>query len=219
MSESEPTTRRRFLGWTVRAAGVAGLGAGAAHLLWRSGKDKVFQIDPYLCVNCLRPRKKAAGEGGGEAEEEPRAEACDLCRTSCVLPLSAVKAVNDFTKCGYCMLCPAYFDVKSDTDAKGMPTGKVCPRDAIKRRVVGKEDPDDPNNNYYEYTIDEALCDGCGKCVLACREPSGNGSLRLAIRHDRCVECNDCAIGIVCEGIAIARVDRPGLVKDEGEAS
>ena len=30
------------------------------------------------------------------------ARACDLCRTSCVLSLSAVKAVNDFAKCGYC---------------------------------------------------------------------------------------------------------------------
>jgi len=28
-----------------------------------------------------------------------------------LLSLSAVKAVNDFAKCGYCMLCPAYMDV------------------------------------------------------------------------------------------------------------
>ena len=60
--------------------------------------------------------------------------------------------------------------------------------------MVGHEDPDDPNNNYYEYTVDETLCTGCGKCVKACKPPFGNGSLRLEIRYDRCVTCNECSI-------------------------
>ena len=90
-----------------------------------------------------------------------------------MLSHSAVKAVNDFDRCGYCRLCPAYYDITSKPDMYGQPTGRVCPRDALKRRVVGHEDPDDPNNNYYEYAIDEALCDGCGKCVKACKAPAG----------------------------------------------
>jgi len=68
--------------------------------------------------------------------------------------------------------------VTSKPDERGVPTGRICPQDALKRRVVGVEDKDDPNNNYYEYAIDEARCDGCGKCVKACLPPAGNGSLR-----------------------------------------
>ena len=82
----------------------------------RTARSSVFQVDPSRCA------------------------ACDLCRTSCVLSQSAVKAVNDFTKCGYCQLCPSYFDVTSQPDEKGLPTGKTCPQDALKRRVVGKVD-------------------------------------------------------------------------------
>jgi electron transport complex protein RnfB len=158
----------------------------------RAWSDAVYQVDPFKCT------------------------ACDLCRTSCVLSLSAVKAVNDFDKCGYCMLCPAYFDVTSVPDEKGIPSGKVCPQDALKRRVVGKYDAEDPNNNYYEYIIDETRCDGCGKCVKACRPPAGNGSLRLEIRYDRCVECNECAIQVVCPDSAILRVRTPGMAPTEG---
>jgi MinD superfamily P-loop ATPase len=109
------------------------------------------------------------------------------------------------------MLCPAYFDVTSQPDEHGIPAGKVCPQDALKRRVVGKVDPDDPNNNYYEYVVDEARCDGCGKCVKACKPPAGNGSLRLEIRYTTCVECNECAIQIACPDRAIVRVPAPGM--------
>jgi electron transport complex protein RnfB len=150
----------------------------------------VYQVDPNKCTSC------------------------DLCRTSCVLSLSAVKAVNDFAKCGYCMLCPAYMDVTSQPDERGVPTGRICPQDALKRRVVGVEDKDDPNNNYYEYAIDEARCDGCGKCVKACLPPAGNGSLRLEIRYDRCVECNECAIQLACPDHAILRLDVPGVAPE-----
>ena len=185
---SEKSSRRQFFERSLRAIGFVGIGGAAIQLSRRSMEDTVFQVDPSRCI------------------------ACDLCRTSCVLSFSAVKAVNDFTKCGYCMLCPAYYDVGSEPDGRGIPTGKVCPTDALKRRIVGREDPDDPNNNYYEYTIDDLRCDGCGKCVLACRPPAGNGSLRLEIRYDRCLECNQCAIALVCAGSAIDRVPAPGIV-------
>ncbi len=184
---SERSTRRQFIDRSARVVGFAGIGAAAGLLARRASGNAVYQVDPLKCT------------------------ACDLCRTSCVLSLSAVKAVNDFDKCGYCMLCPAYYDVTSAPDEKGIPAGKVCPQDALKRRVVGKVDPDDPNNNYYEYVIDETRCDGCGKCVKACKPPAGNGSLRLEIRYARCVECNECAILIACPDRAIVRVSTPGM--------
>ena len=184
---SEKSTRRQFIDKSVRIVGFAGLGAAAGLLTRRASGDAVYQVDPFKCT------------------------ACDLCRTSCVLSLSAVKAVNDFEKCGYCMLCPAYMDVTSMPDEKGIPAGKVCPQDALKRRVVGQVDEEDPNNNYYEYVVDEELCDGCGKCVKACKPPAGNGALRLEIRYTRCVECNECSIQISCPSSAIVRVHTPGL--------
>jgi Na+-translocating ferredoxin:NAD+ oxidoreductase subunit B len=184
---SEKSNRRQFIDRSFRIAGLAGIGGAAALLTRRAASNTVFQVDPSRCA------------------------ACDLCRTSCVLSQSAVKAVNDFTRCGYCQLCPAYYDVTSQPDDNGLPTGKTCPQDALKRRVVGKIDEEDPNNNYYEYTIDETLCDGCGKCVKACKPPAGNGSLRLEVRFSRCFECDSCAIQKACPENAIVRVPRSGL--------
>jgi Na+-translocating ferredoxin:NAD+ oxidoreductase subunit B len=188
---SDKSSRRQFIDRSARIAGFVGIGTAAGVLAKRASGDYVYQVDPSKCT------------------------ACDRCRTACVLSHSAVKAVNNFEKCGYCMLCPAYFDVTSYPDEKGIPTGRVCPQDALKRRVVGKEDLEDPNNNYYEYVIDEERCDGCGKCVKACKPPAGNGSLRLEIRYSRCVECNECAIKVVCPDKAIARVKIPGMAPTE----
>jgi Na+-translocating ferredoxin:NAD+ oxidoreductase subunit B len=188
---NDKSSRRQFIDRSVRIAGFVGIGVTAGVLAKRASGDYVYQVDPLKCT------------------------ACDRCRTSCVLSHSAVKAVNDFSKCGYCMLCPAYFDVTSFPDEKGTPTGRTCPQDALKRRVVGKEDPDDPNNNYYEYVIDEERCDGCGKCVKACKPPAGNGSLRLEIRYARCVECNECSIKVICPDQAIVRVKTPGMAPME----
>ena len=47
--------------------------------------------------------------------------------------------------------------------------------------------------------------------MKACLPPAGNGSLRLEIRYDRCVECNECAILVKCPDNAIIRVQAPGL--------
>ena len=184
---SEKPSRRQFIDLSFRVAGLAGIGGAAALLTKRAEGNAVFQVDPAKCA------------------------ACDLCRTSCVLSHSAVKAVNNFSECGYCQLCPAYYDVASEPDEMGLPTGKTCPQDALNRRVVGKIYKDDPNNNYYEYTIDESLCDGCGKCVKACKPPAGNGSLHLQVRYNRCLECDSCSIQRVCPENAIVRVPTPGL--------
>jgi electron transport complex protein RnfB len=193
---SEKSSRREFMDRSFRIVGLAGIGGATALLARRAASNTVFQVDPSKCI------------------------ACDLCRTSCVLSHSAVKAVNEFANCGYCQLCPAYFDVTSQPDEMGLPTGKVCPQDALKRKVVGKIDEEDPNNNYYEYIIDESLCDGCGKCVKACKPPAGNGALRLEVRYSRCFECDACSIQIACPENAIIRISTPGLspVENHSEA-
>jgi len=83
----------------------------------------------------------------------------------------------------------------------------VGPTGAIRRRFV--ESP------YFEYTIDEPACIGCGLCVKGCTN-FGNGSLYLQIRHDRCVDCNACRIAEVCPSGAIVRVpaSAPYIRKD-----
>ncbi len=130
---------------------------------------------------------------------------CGKCMTACVLSPSAVKCLHAYDVCGFCKLCGGYHNASAlvpDTAAENM----MCPTDAIIRTFV--EDP------YYEYTIDEARCIGCAKCVKGCKD-FGNGSLYLQIRHDHCVNCNECAIAGVCEGDAIQRVPaaQPYLLK------
>lgn len=125
---------------------------------------------------------------------------CGNCATHCVLEESAVKAVHTHGICGYCELCTAYFE----PDPNDLNTGaenQLCPTGAIIRRKI--EDP------YYEYTITEKDCIGCGKCVEGC-ETFGNGSMFLQIRHDRCLDCNECAIAIACPSRAIGRVPSGG---------
>jgi electron transport complex protein RnfB len=181
---SDQPTRRDVLGHAVRGAALLGLGGVATYLGRKAGAQGAWQLDVERCVNS---RLGAVG-----------VDFCDKCATTCVLPLSAVRAVNDFAKCGRCYICPAYFEIKSAIDEHGLPSQKLCPRDAIKRTPIGEVDPADPANNYYEYTIDEKLCNGCGKCVMACKEPAGLSSMRLEVRYDLCVACNRCAIAITC---------------------
>lgn len=136
--------------------------------------------------------------------------ACGNCATYCVLSVSAVKCVHGFAMCGYCDLCTGFFEPEPrelDTGAEN----QLCPTGAIKRTFV--EDP------YYEYTIDEPLCIGCGKCVMGCNA-FGNGSLFLQVRHDRCLNCNECSIAVACPSGAYRRVpcDEPYLIKEAHHA-
>ncbi|MCK4342818.1 MAG: 4Fe-4S binding protein [Phycisphaerae bacterium] len=187
----EQPTRRQVLGHAVRGATLVGLGGIATYLSLKADAEGAWRINPEACVNS---RLGALG-----------VEVCERCATECVLPLSAVRAVNDHAKCGRCFVCPAYFDVKSAIDEQRMPSRKLCPRDAIERKVIGYVDPDDPRNNLYEYTIDEKLCNGCGKCVMACKEPAGLSSIRLEVRHILCLDCNRCEIANVCPDEAYER--------------
>ncbi len=188
---SEELTRRDVLGHAARGTGLLVLGGAAVYLTNKAGAEGVWQIDPTKCVNI---RLGATG-----------VEVCEQCATTCVLPLSAVRAVNEYSKCGRCCICPAYFDVTSEVDSDGLPSGKLCPRDAIQREPIGEVDPDDPLNNFYEYIIDKTLCNGCGNCVMACKEPAGLSSIRLEVRHDLCLDCNRCAIAQTCPDDAIAQ--------------
>ena len=130
---------------------------------------------------------------------------CGNCATYCVLDESAVKCVHNFTMCGYCDLCTGYFHPEPIALNSGAEN-QLCPTGAIKRSFV--EDP------YFEYTIDERLCIGCGKCVKGCNA-FGNGSLQLQVRHDRCQNCNECSIAAACPSQAFRRVpaDEPYLLK------
>ncbi len=184
----EPT-RRDVLGHAARGTGLLVLGGTVVHLARKASGQDVWWIDPTKCVNI---RLGATG-----------VEVCELCSTDCVLPLSAVRAVNEFAKCGRCCICPAYYDVTSEVGEDGLPTGKLCPRDAITREAIGEVDPDDPLNNFYEYTIDKTRCNGCGKCVMGCKEPAGLSSIRLEVRYDLCLDCNRCTIAQVCPDEAV----------------
>jgi electron transport complex protein RnfB len=132
---------------------------------------------------------------------------CGNCATYCVLQPSAVKCVHAFRMCGYCEICFGYFDRKTHDYNTGAEN-QLCPTGAVGRAYV--EGP------YYQYVIDEGLCVGCGKCVKGCTT-SGNGSLFLQIRHDRCVHCNQCSIAAACPSDAFVRVPEgePYLLKDK----
>jgi Na+-translocating ferredoxin:NAD+ oxidoreductase subunit B len=135
---------------------------------------------------------------------------CGQCKTNCVLTPSASKCVHAFQLCGYCDLCGGYLrqGVKTISTAA---ENQLCPTGAITRKFV--EEP------YFEYTINEDLCDGCAKCVKGCGD-FGNGSLYMQIRHNLCVNCNDCSIARTCPSNAIIRV--PALTsylqKDKGKS-
>jgi len=132
--------------------------------------------------------------------------ACGKCSTSCVLQESAVKCVHAYAMCGYCDKCNGYYRTSKTDELNTAAENQLCPRGAIKKTSI--EDP------YFEYTIDETKCKGCGRCVLGCNT-DGNGSLFLQIRHDRCVNCNECAIVADCPSNAVVRTSdaKPYLLK------
>jgi len=188
---SDAMTRRDVLGHAARAGAVVGLGGVTAFLGLKAQKTYAWEIDTNKCIN-----SKLGAVG---------VEVCEACATDCVVALSAVRAVNHYDECGRCYICPAYFEIKSAVGPDGLPSQKLCPRDAIERKPIGYVDPDDPANNFYEYTIDETLCNGCGRCVMGCKEPAGLGSIRLEVRHNVCLDCNRCSISIACPEDAYLR--------------
>jgi len=191
------TRRDAILKGTV----LAGFAATGVHLIKKADGQIVWEIDGAKCINSKLG--------------ELTAEACDLCTVECVVTQSAVRAVNHHSECGRCYICPAYFKVTSAVDENGLPSEKLCPRDAIERKAIGWVDPEDPANNFYDYIIDEEKCDGCGKCVMECKEPAGLGSIRLEVRHNLCVGCNRCAISTVCPNDALSQLPATAVPEPE----
>jgi electron transport complex protein RnfB len=136
---------------------------------------------------------------------------CGQCKTNCVLTPSASKCVHAYQMCGFCDLCGGYLRQGVKTISTGAEN-QLCPTGAITRKFV--EEP------YFEYTINEDLCDGCAKCVKGCGD-FGNGSLYMQIRHNLCVNCNDCSIARTCPSDAVVRVPAlsPYMQKDKGKVS
>jgi electron transport complex protein RnfB len=188
---SDGLTRRDVLSKVARGTVLLGLGGATGFLIKKAEGQVVWQVDASRCVNSQL----------GEVD----VEVCGLCTTECVVSQSAVRAVNNFRECGRCYICPAYYNIKSAVDEKGLPSEKLCPRDAIERKPIGLVDPGDPANNFYEYIIDEEKCDGCGICVKGCKEPLGLGSIILKVRYSLCVDCNHCAISLACPKEALVQ--------------
>jgi len=194
MSQKDPKSvrlsRRSFMTHLARSGTVLALGGAAALALTQSGAP---QARTDRKVWQIDPWKCIQ---------------CGQCATECVLDTSAVKCMHDFQLCGYCDLCTGYFRLDRyarTTDAEN----QLCPVEAITRTLV--EFP------YFEYKIDEEKCIGCGLCVKGCTD-LGNGSLYLQVRHDRCLNCNECAIAAACPADAFILRDAsdPYIVKHRG---
>lgn len=134
---------------------------------------------------------------------------CEACATECVLTPSAVKCVQSYPICGYCRYCFGYFP-PDHFELTSAAENQVCPTAAIERVFI--EDP------YWEYNIDEESCIGCAKCVDLC-EVFGNASFYLQVRHDICVNCNNCSIAMQCPSDAWSQVpaNEPYMLKHEQE--
>ncbi len=167
---------------------------------------KIAVVAPLIAIPSLLIRKATAT--GYVWQIDPfKCTQCGQCKTNCVLTPSASKCVHAYAMCGYCDLCGGYLR----QGVKNISTGaenQLCPTAAIKRNFV--EEP------YFEYQIDEDLCDGCAKCVKGCAD-FGNGSLYMQIKHDICVNCNECSIARTCPSNAVIRVPalEPYLPKDK----
>lgn len=160
-----------------------------------SKAGKIIIAMPLVIVPVMLA-KKATASGYVWQIDPYKCTMCGNCKTHCVLTPSASKCVHAYALCGYCDLCGGYLRQGSKNISTGAEV-QMCPVGAINRKFI--EEP------YFEYTIDEDLCDGCAKCVKGCVD-FGNGSLHMQIKQDLCVNCNDCRLAKNCPSEAISRV-------------
>lgn len=156
---------------------------------------KVLVAAPLLIVPAALV-KKTYGSNHVWQIDPLKCTYCGQCKTNCVMTPSASKCFHFFQMCGYCDLCGGYLRQGTKTISTAAED-QMCPVGAIKRRFI--EEP------YFEYTIDEDLCDACGKCIKGCAD-FGNGSLYLQIRQDLCLNCNECSIARTCPSDAVVRI-------------
>lgn len=217
-----PQNRRDFLRSLMRSAMLVALASLGGSLFLRKRCEQGGSLTASgSCAGC--PELSDCNDPKATAFRTPPAQRtvwqldpakciqCGRCATNCVLQQSAVKCVHRFEMCGYCKLCFGFF-IPGATNLTSAAENQICPTAAIKRKFI--EPP------YYEYTIDEPLCIGCGRCVKGCGA-FGNGSLVLQVRHDRCVNCNECAIARNCPADAFRQVpaNEPYLFKPKRENS
>lgn len=156
---------------------------------------KIIVAAPVIALPVVL-MKKTAVKGYVWQIDPYKCTTCGNCKVACVLTPSASKCVHAYALCGYCDLCGAYLKEGAKTISTGAEV-QMCPTGAINRRYV--EEP------FFEYTINEDLCDGCAKCVKGCKD-FGNSSLYMQIKQDICINCNECAIARNCPSQAVSRV-------------
>ncbi len=207
-------TRRRFLKTLAQGSALLALGGLTGSLLFRkSGAPSLSACGdcPSLdklktCTACNRWNDPSLKDALVWQIDPTRCVKCGRCETACVRKPSAVKAVHNFSICGYCDKCSGYFSAETQqltTAAENLQ----CPTDALRRAFVEKP--------YYEYSVASELCIGCGRCVRGCQK-YGNGSLYLQVHQRLCAHCNECSIARVCEGRAFVRrpASQPYILKE-----
>ena len=206
--------RREFLNTLMRGGILAALGLLSGARVFRK-RDENSCSAGLACNSCSKS-KSCSLPAALEARltvwqlDPAKCIQCGRCATSCVMSPSAVKCTHAYAMCGYCDLCGGYFKPGTKTLTTAAEH-QLCPTNALKRKFI--EEP------FFEYTVDEELCIGCGKCVKGC-SAFGNGSLQLQVRHDRCKNCNECSIARTCPSQAFTRVpaNKPSLLRGLGKA-
>lgn len=201
--------RRKFIQTAFRGTLLTGVSLLGGFLILRPSKGQFCGLD-FDCERCSKSQSCALPEAAHFRQtvwqlDPSKCIQCGRCATECVMTPSAVKCTHVYAMCGYCDLCGGYLKPDSKTISTAAEN-QLCPTNAIKRKFV--EEP------FFEYEIIEPLCIGCGKCVKGCGA-FGNGSLQLQVRHDRCVNCNQCSIARNCPAGAFSRVpaSHPYLLK------
>ncbi len=111
---------------------------------------------------------------------------CGDCATECIKSQSAVRAVIDTVACSGLDKCRAFYRSTSSRFGQSV-ANQNCPTGAFKR---------EKDSDRYFYWIDESLCIGCGKCFRGCRKCEG--AIKLEVKDEFCVNCNDCKIELSC---------------------